>query len=254
MDNQQAKLILSVYRPNGADAQDPVFREALNQAESDPALRAWFAAEQAADARIAAALAGVMAPAAGKVMIQTTAQPVRRGRRWWLLPMALAASVALALGVHGLLRGQRELRLPADAPLSQLATTLAEHHSSMGLMSADFSRLRAWIASRGGPLPDDLPPGLARMAVLGCQTWTTSRGRVSLVCFVGENRQVAHLYVFEQVPEELARGGLPGLEKPRIEQTEGWSLALWKSSGRGYVLGMSLQDGRPPDLESLFRA
>ena len=35
-DRDNAKLLLSAYRPNGADAQDPVFKEALELAQRDP--------------------------------------------------------------------------------------------------------------------------------------------------------------------------------------------------------------------------
>jgi len=42
MDNPTAKEILSLYRPNGADARDPLFREALDQCKRDPGLAAWL--------------------------------------------------------------------------------------------------------------------------------------------------------------------------------------------------------------------
>ena len=49
MDNNDAKLILQVYRSGGEDASDPFFAEALEQARLDPALRTWFAEQQAKD-------------------------------------------------------------------------------------------------------------------------------------------------------------------------------------------------------------
>jgi hypothetical protein len=41
-DRDNAKLLLSAYRPNGADAQDPVFKEALELTQRDPELARWF--------------------------------------------------------------------------------------------------------------------------------------------------------------------------------------------------------------------
>ena len=38
MNNQEAKFILSSYRPNGADARDALFQEALQQVRQDPAV------------------------------------------------------------------------------------------------------------------------------------------------------------------------------------------------------------------------
>ena len=48
MTNERAKFVLGAYRPNGADAKDPMFAEALEQAKRDPNLAAWFAALTAA--------------------------------------------------------------------------------------------------------------------------------------------------------------------------------------------------------------
>ena len=42
MTTQEAKFILSAYRPNGSDASGPAFAEALQAAVGDPALGAWF--------------------------------------------------------------------------------------------------------------------------------------------------------------------------------------------------------------------
>ena len=38
MTNERAKFVLGAYRPNGADAKDPTFAEALEQAKHDPNL------------------------------------------------------------------------------------------------------------------------------------------------------------------------------------------------------------------------
>ena len=42
MNNDHAKIVLSVYRPHGQDADDPFFAEALQQAKNNPAMAAWF--------------------------------------------------------------------------------------------------------------------------------------------------------------------------------------------------------------------
>lgn len=39
MRNECAKFLLSAYRPNGADALDPVFKDALEQLECDPQVK-----------------------------------------------------------------------------------------------------------------------------------------------------------------------------------------------------------------------
>ncbi|MBI5771216.1 MAG: hypothetical protein HZA93_25810 [Verrucomicrobia bacterium] len=254
MDNSKAKLILSVYRANGLDAQDPMFSEALKQAESDPELRAWLGDQRATDAQIAAALAGISGPAEGKAMIATTRVAPRGRRLAWAWPLALAASVAIFFAVRSGLQNRGSLALPENATLAELATNLSEHHASIGLMSKDYSKLRTWIAEKGGPLPEHLPPALEKMAVLGCETWKTSRGKVSLVCFVGDDMKMVHLYVFDQTPAALDGAKLPELPQPRFERSGNWALAVWKDAGRAYVLGMPVEPGQPPNIEKFFRA
>jgi len=50
MDKTRIKLLLSSYRPKVDDANDPVFREALELMARDAELESWFRAEQECDA------------------------------------------------------------------------------------------------------------------------------------------------------------------------------------------------------------
>jgi hypothetical protein len=49
MNIEEAKLILSAYRPDGQDAGDPQFQEALELTKQNPDLARWFAEAQAWD-------------------------------------------------------------------------------------------------------------------------------------------------------------------------------------------------------------
>jgi hypothetical protein len=62
MDNEEAKFILQSFRPDGADAADPSFAEALALAAENRELGGWLAHERAADAAFAAALNDVEIP------------------------------------------------------------------------------------------------------------------------------------------------------------------------------------------------
>lgn len=62
MDKQQAQFILQSFRPDGADAQDPDFAEALALAAEDRELGEWLTQERARDAAFAAALSDVPIP------------------------------------------------------------------------------------------------------------------------------------------------------------------------------------------------
>lgn len=62
MDKEQARFILQSFRPDGADAGDPEFAEALGLAAADRELGDWLARERAQDAAFASALADVAIP------------------------------------------------------------------------------------------------------------------------------------------------------------------------------------------------
>jgi hypothetical protein len=62
MDKEQARLILRSFRPDGADAADPDFAEALHLAAADRELGEWLARERAQDAEFSHALARVKIP------------------------------------------------------------------------------------------------------------------------------------------------------------------------------------------------
>ncbi len=62
MDKEQARFILRSFRPDGADASDQEFAEALKLAMGDRELGEWLASERAFDAAFAEALASVDLP------------------------------------------------------------------------------------------------------------------------------------------------------------------------------------------------
>jgi hypothetical protein len=63
MDKEEARFILRCFRPDGADAENPDFAEALAWAAKDRELGEWLARERASDAGFAKALTAVSIPA-----------------------------------------------------------------------------------------------------------------------------------------------------------------------------------------------
>lgn len=63
MDKEEARFILRCFRPDGADAENPDFAEALAWAAKDRELGEWLARERSSDAGFAQALAAVSIPA-----------------------------------------------------------------------------------------------------------------------------------------------------------------------------------------------
>ena len=137
MDRDQAKFILSSFRPDGADADSEDFTEALRLAAADRELGEWLAKERALDAEFAGALAKSSLPeelrdeilgslAAGRgdeperddhdfafadalsgirppqglraeVLVAMESSAPRKAGWRWALPLAAAAGIVLAL-------------------------------------------------------------------------------------------------------------------------------------------------------------
>lgn len=62
MDKEEARFVLRCFRPDGADAGDKDFAEALQMAASDRELGEWLASERAQDADFSAALGRLALP------------------------------------------------------------------------------------------------------------------------------------------------------------------------------------------------
>ena len=62
MDKERAKFILQSFRPDGADADEPAFAEALGLAAKDRELGEWLADERSQDAAFAAMLSDLEIP------------------------------------------------------------------------------------------------------------------------------------------------------------------------------------------------
>ena len=236
MTRTAAKHLLAAYRPHGADARDPRFAEALALARSDSELRAWLKAQRRWDRAISTALQTTRPPEDLRQSIlvglpsQTRSGPHWSKRAVW----PLAAGLILGLSVSIVWSTLRQPPAPAPVSLAEAARQLSRHQLSLGLMSDDVARIRSWLASRRAPMADHLPARLAGFMLLGCQEWDTPQGKVSLLCFMGDERRTVHLFVFER-PDVF--GELPPLAEARAETHEATTLMLWRDKKHGYALG-----------------
>src|SRR5271165_80653 len=95
--NESAKFVLHAYRPNGADARDPIFRAALEQAARDPELGAWLKEQRSFDLMIADKLSGIEPPATlrSAILLGIDNRPSARHFSTRTL-LALAAAIVLS--------------------------------------------------------------------------------------------------------------------------------------------------------------
>lgn len=230
MSNNEAKFILSAYRPGGRDAEDPAMAQALEQAKNDPALGAWFAREQKHDAAVAAKLAEIVPPAGLREAILAGGRVSDRGgksdtttgtgpatmkkktmRPWWAQPGWLAAAAVLAVLLS--LAAWRMAPVRGDS-FAEFAVNFVDKGFRLQKHGANVAELKSWLGEQHGPLPEALPEKFLELRALGCRTLSFKGQDVSLVCFERGGREF-HVFVTrreatkgegETVPQFLATG------------------------------------------------
>jgi hypothetical protein len=225
MNNEAAKLILQAYRPGGQDANDPRFREALEQARRDPELARWFANEQALDSRISAkARASIRPPA--HLKSQLLAQhKIIRPVPWWKRPAwQLAAAACLALLVTGAAIWFKPARATAFAKYrNEMAEFIGHKLDRLDLMSGDVTEVRRWLAQKELDSDLVLPTGLDGRPSLGCRLLEFQGRKVVLICFELENRQIVHLLVIDRAAFKDAPSKSPVFKQVGEIATVSWS-------------------------------
>ena len=239
MSNNEAKFILSAYRPGGRDAGDPAMAAALAQAKSDPALGAWLAREQAHGAVVAAKLREVAPPAGLREAILAGAR-VSGGqdadgtqttkRAWWAQPVWLAAAAAVAVLLS--LAAWRVVPV-RGATFEEFAVNFVGKGFMLQKHSADVGVLKTWLGEQHGPLPEALPAKFAELRALGCRTLEFKGHDVSLVCFERGGKEF-HVLVArrDEVP------GAAVVETPRFMEAGKGKLAAatWADAKNRYVI------------------
>jgi hypothetical protein len=233
MNNDEAKFVLSAYRPSGGDAADPQMGQALEQAKRDPVLGAAFARQQGYDAAVAAKISAIAPPAGLREAIlagaRASARPSRamrnRRRPLWL---GLAASVVILLGMAAWWR-YAPIR---GASLDDFALNYVHHGFVLQKRSADVAALKAWLGDRNRPVPETLPTEFAALRALGCRTLTFQGQEISLVCFE-RNGHEFHVFVARR---DGAGDDLPPATSPRFIDRGQLAAASWADARQRYVV------------------
>jgi hypothetical protein len=240
--NERAKFLLSAYRHNGADAQDPIFREALEQAARDPDLGAWFANQRSFDALIAEKLSSVQPPASLKPAILSglySAPSKRRSIFPWL--PALAAVLVLS-GILLALTHQRSE--PERSSLSQYQSVafgiLSEGTApKLDLLTSNLSRSQEYLSEKAAPRAPEVPATLRGLQTVGCRAINWNGNMVSLTCFCLPSGELLHLFVIDA--KTLGKITL----QPGIREINGWHVEVRREHG---MLLMFVSKAPMPEL------
>ena len=236
---EQARLLLSAYRPGGSDANDPAFAEALALAQRDPQLRAWLEDSQHFDRAISERLRSLDVPPDLRATILAGVQLSRRPR-WWQSRRLWSIAAAFLITVIGTwLWWFRPAEL-AGWQIDSLAAIEAVEHGDarLDVENPDPALLFEWLRTRGAPHPATVPPKLAGRKTFGCKAIDAHGRPVSVVCFQINDGEVAHLFT-------TPRNGLrltPPAHHPVFKHHRNWNLASWSSGGRAHMLASTIEE------------
>lgn len=231
--NEDPKLILGAYRPNGQDANDPTFAEALAAAGRDPQLGAWFREAQEFDAAIAGKLRGVAVPENLRAKILSGARASRR-QSWWVRPKlwAIAALLLVLAGVAWFWTADRSGYAPWQTHGIAVLDDVLAAKAKLDRELPESDQLVAWLQEQSAPVLPTLPDALAARPAIGCKTWEWRGLKFAMVCFHLEGTSTAHLI-------STFQGGLKGappLGHMLYAQQGKWRTATWSEGGLACML------------------
>jgi hypothetical protein len=226
MTNQDAKLVLSAYRPNGADARDPFFEQALQLAKLDPELMEWFEKQRAFDGVIVAKLRTIEPPTGLNSQILAGLRAVRVPRHSVSPWFAVAAALLVAMMV---LTYNRFLEPSKLDRLDQFCSDCLAQFSSpvqFDLESPDLRETQKFIRTTRAPAATAIPDSVATMPTAGCKIFRWKGQWVSLTCFKLPSGKSLLLFVIGE--KAFDRRPIP----TDFKEMGGWHVKFDEESGQ----------------------
>jgi hypothetical protein len=221
MDTKHAKFVLQSWRPNGADASDPIFTGALDELERDSELAEWFTHEQALDAAIVRKLREFPVPEElpERILASHAVVAVSTSRRRW--PLAIAAALALFATLAAFWFFGRISKNDLAAYRERMTANLSS--LQLDFASLKLTQVQEWLITHHHVSGFAVPEQLRQRATIGCKTWTWQGQPVALICFSLGDGRAAHLFV---VPRS-AFSDVPASGQMLLAQQGGWATGSW---------------------------
>jgi len=225
VNQEDAKLLLSVHRASDPHSDDELLVLALGLAEQDAELRDWWEGEQARIAALDAKFRELTPPPGLRSRILASCQPAapapRRSRRRLVLGVA-------ALLLLSLLGGALWLNRPFTSGGTSLAayrkdmTTFLDRFFLLDYESETVSDVTAWLERTQGIKDFVIPKSLGGNPSLGCEVISWHGRKAYLVCFDVQG-ELVHLFLLPGGAELEARPG----EAAPVPVDSKWSHATW---------------------------
>src|ERR1700751_757623 len=200
MTNEEAKLILQAYAPNGRSASDRRFQAALNQARCNRELADWFANEQALDSRISDSLSKSFKPPTKLKSLLLAQRVIIRPVAWWRKAshqLALAGCVAL-LSIFSLVWFSHPGPVEFLKYREEMGASAVEGTEQVSEVPRDLFQVRRWLAENQLDASFMLPRRLNDGAISSCRVVNWRGKKVYIICYKVDDNQTAHLAVIDR--------------------------------------------------------
>jgi hypothetical protein len=249
MNNDEAKKILSLYRPGTPDQTDPSFADARERAKpfppptknpdpSDPELARWFQDHAASYVSIRKKFLEIPVPAGleEQILAQVKATPAN------VIPLRpnvlyrVAAVVVLCLGLAAFYWHSYIKKGKFDEYRDFMAASALQPYNM--LQTNNWQAVNAYLAGHDAPTNYVLPEGLSKATLVGCAMADWAGHHASMICFQsGQPLAAGHQFdLWFFVGDKSSLRGVPSDAAPVVAEVRNLTTASWSKDGKVYVL------------------
>lgn len=234
MNNQEARLILSAYRPGGQDSANPRFQEAMEQAKRDPELATWFAREGRLDAALGGKVRENSRPPPHLKAAILAATWMARPTPWFQRPAWITTAAALLVGA--LILAATLIPKSGHAEFAafqrEMSELLGSKEFRLDHMTPSASEAQQWLADRRVDFV--MPSKLESQPTMGCRVIDWQGHKVSLICFKLDGGETVHLFTLDR---SALRAAPPA--EPQFAVAGRYTTASWTGGDKVYLLAAS---------------